>query len=70
LLNSPGIIDADYRGEIKAIMINLSRTPFTISNGMRIAQLIIVAYEQIQFIEGTTNQTSRADGGFGSTGLF
>ncbi|HRK97909.1 MAG TPA: dUTP diphosphatase [Alphaproteobacteria bacterium] len=69
VLNSPGTIDADYRGEIKAILINHSKTPFTIERGMRIAQMVIARYEQAVWnICDDLNETSRGAGGFGSTG--
>lgn len=69
LLNSPGTIDADYRGEIGVIMVNLSPTPFTIENGERIAQMVISRYEQIQWEEvSALSETERGSGGFGSTG--
>lgn len=70
VLNSPGTIDADYRGEIKVLLINLSNTDFTINNGERIAQMIITSYATVQWqlVEELDN-TSRGDGGFGSTGL-
>ncbi|MVX36404.1 dUTP diphosphatase [Myroides sp. LoEW2-1] len=69
LLNSPGTIDADYRGEIGVIVVNLSKEPFTIENGERIAQMVIAKYEQIawQPVEILT-ETTRGEGGFGSTG--
>ncbi|MGG5506608.1 MULTISPECIES: dUTP diphosphatase [unclassified Myroides] len=69
LLNSPGTIDADYRGEIGVILVNLSKEPFVIENGERIAQMVIAKYEQIQW-ENTTelSETARGTGGFGSTG--
>jgi dUTP pyrophosphatase len=69
VLNSPGTIDADYRGEIKVLLINHSATPFTISNGERIAQMVVTRYEQISW--ESTNQlseTERGAGGYGSTG--
>ena len=69
VLNSPGTIDADYRGEIKVILVNLSNEPFTIEPGERIAQMIVARYEQIEWesVE-TLSDTSRGAGGFGSTG--
>lgn len=68
-LNSPGTIDADYRGEIKVILINLSNEPQTINNGDRIAQIVIQKVEKIkwQLVENI-NETDRGTGGFGSTG--
>jgi len=69
MLNSPGTIDSDYRGEIKCIVVNLSNEPQTIEPGERIAQMIIARYEQIawQQVE-TLEETERSSGGFGSTG--
>ena len=69
VLNSPGTIDADYRGEIKVILINLSQEIFTIENGERIAQMVIAAHEQAEWIEvNELGTTDRGAGGFGSTG--
>ena len=69
VLNSPGTIDADYRGEIKVILVNLSNEPFTIEPGERIAQMIVARYEQIEWqpVE-ELGATERGAGGFGSTG--
>ena len=69
VLNSPGTIDADYRGEIKVILVNLSNEPFTIETGERIAQMIVARYEQIEWqpVE-ELGATERGAGGFGSTG--
>ena len=70
VLNSPGTIDADYRGEIGVILVNLSQDDFVIQNGERIAQLIIAKHERAEWIETTNlSETSRGNGGFGSTGL-
>ncbi len=70
VLNSPGTIDADYRGEIGVILINLSIEDFVIENGERIAQLVIAKYEQAEFVEvNELSETSRGAGGFGSTGV-
>jgi dUTP pyrophosphatase len=70
VLNSPGTIDADYRGEIGVILINLSKEDFVINDGDRIAQLVIAKYEQIKWKKVTTlDETERGDGGFGSTGV-
>lgn len=70
VLNSPGTIDADYRGEIGVILINLSKEDFVINDGDRIAQLVIVKYEQIKWKKvRTLDETERGDGGFGSTGV-
>ena len=69
VLNAPGTIDADYRGEIGVILVNLSNEPFTIQPGERIAQLVIAKYEQVRWkLEETLNTTERGAGGFGSTG--
>ena len=69
VLNSPGTIDADYRGEIKAILINHSAEDFIITRGMRIAQMVIAKYEHVQFDEvESLEETQRGTGGFGSTG--
>lgn len=69
VLNSPGTIDADYRGEIKIILVNLSGEPFTVEAGERIAQMIVARYEQIDWqpVE-ELGATARGAGGFGSTG--
>jgi dUTP pyrophosphatase len=70
VLNSPGTIDADYRGEIGVILINLSNEDFVIENGERIAQLVFSSVEQAQWIEvETLSETHRGEGGFGSTGI-
>lgn len=70
VLNSPGTIDADYRGEIGVILVNLSNEPFTIENGERIAQLIIAKHERAEWMEvEVLTETSRGEGGFGSTGV-
>jgi dUTP pyrophosphatase len=69
VLNTPGTIDADYRGEVKVILINLSNEDFIIRNGDRIAQMIINKYEKIEWqIVYELNETHRKSGGFGSTG--
>lgn len=69
VLNSPGTVDADYRGEIGVILVNLSDTDFKIENGERIAQLVIAKHERADWIEvEQLNETSRGEGGFGSTG--
>lgn len=69
VLNSPGTIDADYRGEIKVILVNLSDQPFTVSPGERIAQLVIAKYERVVWDEvDVLDETDRGEGGFGSTG--
>ncbi len=69
VLNSPGTIDADYRGEIGVILVNLSNEPFTIENGERIAQMVFSKYEKVTFEETSElSETERGAGGFGSTG--
>ena len=69
VLNSPGTIDADYRGEVKVILVNLSNEEFTIQNGERIAQMIISKHEQAEWVEvEQLLETERGAGGFGSTG--
>lgn len=68
-LNTPGTIDADYRGEIKVILINLSNEKVNIEHGERIAQMVFTKVEQVQLIAVTTiNKTERGEGGFGHTG--
>ncbi len=70
VLNTPGTIDADYRGEIKVILINLSSDPFTIQNGDRIAQMIVAKHERIQWTPVSDLETTdRGAGGFGHTGV-
>ena len=69
VLNSPGTIDADYRGEVGVILINLSNDAFTINPGERIAQLVLAKHEQIQWkIDKNLSSTARGSNGFGSTG--
>ncbi|CUU05574.1 deoxyuridine 5'-triphosphate nucleotidohydrolase [Candidatus Kryptobacter tengchongensis] len=70
LLNTPGTIDSDYRGEIKIILINLGKKNFTVKRGDRIAQMIISKYAKVEWEETTElNSTKRGSGGFGHTGL-
>ena len=70
VLNAPGTIDADYRGEIGVILVNLSNEDFTIENGERIAQLIVAKHERAQWKETIElSETTRGEGGFGSTGV-
>ncbi|MBL6646903.1 MAG: dUTP diphosphatase [Flavobacteriaceae bacterium] len=70
VLNAPGTIDADYRGEIGIILINLSQENFTIDHGTRIAQLVIAKHEQISWeLTESLSVSERGSGGFGSTGL-
>ncbi|MEH6726388.1 MAG: dUTP diphosphatase [Hyphomicrobiales bacterium] len=69
VLNAPGTIDADYRGEIQVLLINHGRKAFEISRGMRIAQMVIAPAPQAEFVNVTTlDETQRGAGGFGSTG--
>lgn len=69
VLNSPGTVDADYRGEIGVILVNLSNTAFTIKNGERIAQMVIAKHNRAEWEEvQSLSDTSRGTGGFGSTG--
>ena len=70
VLNAPGTIDADYRGEIGVILVNLSNEDFTIQNGERVAQMVIAKHERAEWIEVTElSETTRGEGGFGSTGV-
>ena len=70
VLNSPGTIDADYRGEIGVILINLSTEDFLINDGDRIAQMVVAKYERVDFEQvEELNETTRGVGGFGSTGV-
>ena len=69
VLNAPGTIDADYRGEIGVILVNLSNEDFIIENGERIAQLVIAKHERAEWVEvEELSETDRGEGGFGSTG--
>ena len=69
VLNSPGTIDADYRGEIKVILINLSNEDFTIKSGDRVCQMVIANHEKAEFVEvNEISETERGAGGFGHTG--
>lgn len=70
VLNAPGTVDADYRGEVKVILVNLSNEPFVINPGERIAQLVVARYEKVEWDEvDVLGETERGAGGFGSTGL-
>lgn len=70
VLNTPGTIDADYRGEIKVLLINLSNQPFTINNGERIAQMVVAQHAQVLWNETESlSSTERGAGGYGSTGV-
>lgn len=69
VVNTPGTIDADYRGEIGVVLINLSNEEVTITDGERIAQLVVARYERVKWVETENlNETERGAGGFGSTG--
>ena len=69
LVNTPGTIDADYRGEIKVILVNLSNEPFTLNPGERIAQMVVARHEKVQWDEvEVLEESARGEGGFGSTG--
>lgn len=69
VLNSPGTIDADYRGEVKVILVNLSNQEFIINDGERVAQMVVAKHEQAEWIEvEQLEESARGDGGFGSTG--
>ena len=69
VLNTPGTIDADYRGEVKIILINLSDTDFTINSGERVAQIVFAKCEQMEVVNAETlSETERGEGGFGHTG--
>lgn len=69
VLNAPGTIDADYRGEIGVILVNLSNVPFVVNPGERVAQLVVARYEKVEWDEvEVLDETQRGEGGFGSTG--
>ncbi|MCR8667171.1 dUTP diphosphatase [Aestuariibaculum sp. M13] len=70
VLNAPGTVDADYRGEVGVILVNLSNEEFVINNGERIAQLVIAKHERAEWVEvEALSETARGEGGFGSTGV-
>ncbi len=70
ILNSPGTIDSDYRGEVKIIVTNFGKNPYTVHRGDRIAQMIVAAYERVKWEESDSlEKSSRGDGGFGHTGI-
>jgi len=70
VLNSPGTIDADYRGEIGVLLVNLSNEPFEVVNGERIAQMVIARHEQGEFVSvEVLDETERGEGGYGHTGV-
>ncbi len=69
VVNAPGTIDSDYRGEIKVLLINLGDEPFTVTRGMRVAQMVIAPVSQAKWQQvGSLDETTRSDAGFGSTG--
>ncbi|MBE6216056.1 MAG: dUTP diphosphatase [Bacteroidales bacterium] len=69
VLNAPGTVDADYRGEVKVILVNLSNEPFTVNPGERVAQMVVARYEKVEWEEvEILDETDRGEGGFGSTG--
>lgn len=69
IVNAPGTIDADYRGEIKVLLVNLSDTPFTVNPGERIAQMVVARHERVEWEPaGELEESARGTGGFGSTG--
>lgn len=70
VLNAPGTVDADYRGEIGVVLINLSQEAFTVNDGERIAQLVVARHEQVTFsLVETLDETERGEGGYGHTGV-
>ena len=70
VLNAPGTIDADYRGEVQVLLVNLGAEPFAIERGMRIAQMVVAPVDRVRFVAATDLEaTARAEGGFGSTGF-
>ena len=70
VLNTPGTVDADYRGEIKVLLVNLSNEDFTVNDGERIAQMVIARHEQGEFLlVDTLDETERGEGGYGHTGV-
>ena len=69
VLNTPGTVDADYRGEIKVLLVNLSNEPFTVEDGERVAQMVVAKHEQIHWeLAEVLSDTTRGAGGYGSTG--
>jgi len=70
VLNTPGTVDADYRGEIMVLLVNFSNEPFTVKDGERIAQMVIAKHEKVDFeLVDTLDETERGAGGYGHTGL-
>lgn len=71
VLNTPGTVDSDYRGELKILLINLGDEDFVVERGLRVAQLVIQKYEQVSFVEvDSLDETVRSCGGYGSTGIM
>ena len=66
--NAPGTIDPGYRGELRVILLNLGRDPYTVHAGDRIAQMIVARYESVEWVEGELTDSARGSGGFGSSG--
>ena len=70
VLNSPGTVDADYRGEVQVLLVNLGQEPFTVTRGMRIAQMVVAPVTSVELVEvEQVDDTARSGGGFGSTGV-
>lgn len=69
VLNNPGTVDSDYRGEIGVLLVNLGEAPFVVERGMRVAQLVIAPVARARLVEGEVPPSERGAGGFGSTGL-
>ena len=70
VLNTPGTIDADYRGELKVLLVNFSNDDFVVNDGERIAQMVVARYEQVQFeTVSVLDETERGEGGYGHTGV-
>lgn len=70
VINTPGTIDPDYRGELKVLLVNLSNEPFEMQPGERVAQLVFARYQRLEWVEAVVlDETKRGEGGFGSTGV-
>ena len=70
VLNTPGTVDSDYRGELKVLMINLGSEPFTVAPGERLAQMVVARHEHVEWEQGEVlDESERGEGGFGSTGV-
>jgi dUTP pyrophosphatase len=70
VLNAPGTVDADYRGEVQVLLVNLGQEPFTVTRGMRIAQMVVAPVASVELVEvDQVDDTARSAGGFGSTGV-